>query len=118
MSSLPALEGGSPVREQFLPFGSPSITELEIDEVVDTLRSGWIGTGPKCKRFEEEFAEYVGAAHAVAVNSCTSALHLSLLAVGCGAGPNFAVGRYVRPLRSSRAMVRANGSVFTVCRVG
>jgi dTDP-4-amino-4,6-dideoxygalactose transaminase len=84
MSSLPALEGGSPVREQFLPFGSPSITELEIDEVVDTLRSGWIGTGPKCKRFEEEFAEYVGAAHAVAVNSCTSALHLSLLAVGCG----------------------------------
>jgi dTDP-4-amino-4,6-dideoxygalactose transaminase len=86
MSSLPAIEGGPPVRKDFLVFGAPSITEAEIAEVVDTLRSGWIGTGPKSRRFEEEFAAYVGAEHAVAVNSCTAALHLSLLAAGCGPG--------------------------------
>ena len=74
------------IRETFLVFGAPDIREPEIDEVVDTLRSGWLGTGPKTKRFEAEFAEYVGARHAVALNSCTAGLHLSLLAIGIGAG--------------------------------
>ena len=55
-------------------------------EVVDTLRSGWITTGPKAKRFEQEFAEYVGARHALAVAHCTGALHLSLWALGLGPG--------------------------------
>lgn len=82
----PAIEGGAPVRDRFLPFGLPSITEAEIQEVVDTLRSGWIGTGPKVKQFEEEFAAFVQAPNAVAVNSCTAALHLSLLVSGCGPG--------------------------------
>lgn len=75
-----------PVRESFLVFGQPDIGEEEIAEVVDTLRSGWLGTGPKTKRFEAEFAEYVGAKHAIAVNSCTAGLHLSLLALGIGSG--------------------------------
>ncbi len=70
----------------FLVFGSPLIDEAEIDEVVDTLRSGWIGTGPKVARFEEDFRTYVGAAHAVAVASCTAALHLSLYVSGVGRG--------------------------------
>lgn len=83
---VPAIEGGVPVRETFLPFSVPSIGEDEINEVVDTLRSGWLTTGPKAKRFEERFAAYVGAPNAVAVSSCTAALHLSLLAVGCGPG--------------------------------
>jgi dTDP-4-amino-4,6-dideoxygalactose transaminase len=73
-------------RESFLVFGQPDIREEEIAEVVDTLKSGWLGTGPKTKRFEAEFAEFVGAKHAVAVNSCTAALHLSLLALGIGPG--------------------------------
>ena len=75
-----------PVRDSFLVFGQPDIREAEITEVVDTLRSGWLGTGPKTKRFEAEFADYVGARHAIAVNSCTAGLHLSLLALGIGEG--------------------------------
>ncbi|MBI4583930.1 MAG: DegT/DnrJ/EryC1/StrS family aminotransferase [Planctomycetes bacterium] len=69
-----------------LIFGSPYIGEEEVAEVVATLRSGWIGTGPKVKKFEEMFREYVGAKHAIAVNSCTAALHLSLLVSGVGPG--------------------------------
>ena len=82
----PAIEGGSPVRDTFLSFSKPTIGQEEIDEVVDTLRSGWLTTGPKARRFEESFAGYVDAQHAIAVSSCTAALHLSLLAVGCGPG--------------------------------
>lgn len=67
-------------------FGQPDIREPEIEEVVATLRSGWIGTGPRTKQFEAEFAEYVGAEHAIALNSCTAGLHLSLLALGIGPG--------------------------------
>ncbi len=84
--TLPAIVGGDPVRAKFLVFGAPDLGEAEIQEVVDTLRSGWIGSGPKVARFEQQFAEYQGAAHAIAVNSCTAALHLSLLSLGIGAG--------------------------------
>jgi dTDP-4-amino-4,6-dideoxygalactose transaminase/lipopolysaccharide/colanic/teichoic acid biosynthesis glycosyltransferase len=74
------------VRETFLPFSPPLIGEEEIAEVVDTLRSDWITTGPKVKRFEQEFAAFVGVPDAFAVSSCTAALHLSLLALGIGPG--------------------------------
>ena len=70
----------------FLPFSAPSIGEEEIVEVVDALKSGWITTGPRTQRFEEEFAQYVGCKHAVAVNSCTAALHLALYAIGLKRG--------------------------------
>jgi dTDP-4-amino-4,6-dideoxygalactose transaminase len=73
-------------KESFLVFGAPALGQEEIDEVVDCLRTGWIGTGPKVARFEEEFRRYRGARHAVAVNSCTAALHLSLLASGLEPG--------------------------------
>lgn len=63
----------------FIVFGAPSISEEEISEVVATLRSRWIGTGPKVQRFEQLFSEYIGVKHAVAVNSCTAGIHLSLL---------------------------------------
>lgn len=69
-----------------VPYFRPQITESEIEEVCDTLRSGWLTTGPKTKRFEEEFAAAVGARHAVALNSCTAALHLALEALGLRAG--------------------------------
>ena len=66
---------------EFLVFGSPLIEEDEIQEVVATLRSGWIGTGKKVHDFEEAFKAYKGASHSIAVNSCTAALHLSLVAL-------------------------------------
>lgn len=74
------------MRKQFLPYCLPLIGEEEISEVVDSLRSGWVTTGPKVKLFEEAFAAYTGARHAIAVNSCTAALHLSLAAAGVGPG--------------------------------
>ncbi len=70
----------------FLPFALPLIGEEEINEVVDTLRSGWLTTGPKTANFEKDFAEFVEAKHALAVNSATSGLHLALEAVGVGPG--------------------------------
>lgn len=76
----------SPVRESFLVFGCPALEEAEIQEVVATLRSGWIGTGPRVARFEESFRSYIGARHALALNSCTAALHLSMIAAGVGPG--------------------------------
>ncbi len=74
------------MRDTFLPFSPPLIGEEEIAEVVDTLRSDWITTGPKVRRFEEEFAAYVGAPAALGLNSCTAALHTALAALGIGAG--------------------------------
>jgi dTDP-4-amino-4,6-dideoxygalactose transaminase len=65
-----------------VPFFRPALSEAEIQDVVECLRSGWLTTGPRTKQFEARFAEYVGARHAVAVNSCTAALHLALEAVG------------------------------------
>jgi dTDP-4-amino-4,6-dideoxygalactose transaminase len=79
------------VRANYLPFALPSIEEEEIAEVVDTLRSGWLTTGPKVKRLESAFAEYVGARHAVALNSCTAALHLALAASGVQPGDDVLV---------------------------
>jgi dTDP-4-amino-4,6-dideoxygalactose transaminase len=67
-------------------FGSPAIGEAEIAEVVATLRSGWLGTGPRVQRFEADFRAYVGCAHAVALNSCTAGLHLALDILGVGPG--------------------------------
>jgi len=70
----------------FIPFHAPDIGEEEIRSVVETLQSGWLTTGLKVKRFEEEFSKYLGCSHAVAVNSCTAALHLALDAVGIQVG--------------------------------
>ena len=69
-----------------VPFFRPRMTEAEIAEVADTMRSGWLTTGPRTKRFEKEFAEATGNTHAVALNSCTAALHLATEAVGLQPG--------------------------------
>jgi dTDP-4-amino-4,6-dideoxygalactose transaminase len=74
------------MRDTFLPFSPPLVGEEEIAEVIDTLRSDWITTGPKVRRFEEEFSAYVGAPAALGLNSCTAALHTALAALGVGAG--------------------------------
>jgi dTDP-4-amino-4,6-dideoxygalactose transaminase len=74
------------MRETLLRFAPPAIGEEEIAGVVDTLRSGWITTGPKTKQFEKAFGDYVGASAALAVNSATAALHCGLAALGVGPG--------------------------------
>jgi dTDP-4-amino-4,6-dideoxygalactose transaminase len=74
------------MRDSFLVFGAPNIGPSEIDGVVAVMESGWLGTGPKVAQFEKDFASYKGVRNAAAVNSCTAALHLSLLAAGVGPG--------------------------------
>ena len=81
-----AIDGGTPVRDSLLIFGAPLVGDDEIEEVVATLKSGWLSTGPRVKQFEREFKEYVGAEYAVATSSCTAALHLALIAHGVGPG--------------------------------
>jgi dTDP-4-amino-4,6-dideoxygalactose transaminase/nucleoside-diphosphate-sugar epimerase len=86
VAERPAIEGGDPVRTEFLPFALPLVGREEEDEVLDCIRSGWMTTGPKTKRFEQDLAAYAGAKHAIAVNSCTAALHISLAAMGIRRG--------------------------------
>ena len=77
---------GLHARNDFLIFGSPNIGLEEITEVVDTLESGWLGTGPKVAQFEQAFADYKGVTQAAAVNSCTAALHVSMIAANLKPG--------------------------------
>lgn len=81
-----AIDGGPPVRASMLVFGAPTFDQAEFEEVQDTLKSGWIGTGPKTHKFENEFSNYVGASYSVAVSSCTAGLHLGLVVSGIGEG--------------------------------
>ena len=74
------------MRDSLLVFGAPNLGEAEIDGVVAVMKSGWLGTGPKVAQLEDDFARYKGVSHAAAVNSCTAALHLSLLTAGIGPG--------------------------------
>ena len=74
------------MRKEFLPFAPPLVGEEEVAEVVETLRSGWLTTGPKTQKFEEEFRGFVGAPAALALNSATSAMHVALAALGVGEG--------------------------------
>ena len=81
-----ATQSGAPVRSSFLPFHQPLVDAADEQAVLDALRSGWLTTGPRTKAFEKDLAAYTGAAHCVAVNSCTAALHLALEAIGVGPG--------------------------------
>ena len=74
------------MRKELLVYGSPAIESAEIEEVVAVMQSGWLGTGPRVALFEKDFARYKGIEHAVALNSCTATLHLSILAAGIGPG--------------------------------
>jgi len=78
-------------KDRFLVFGAPDIGTAEIEEVVDSIQRGWLGTGPKVAAFEEAFRQYKEAGHAVAVNSCTAALHLSMIAAGIAPGDEIIV---------------------------
>ncbi|GIW08106.1 MAG: spore coat polysaccharide biosynthesis protein SpsC [Dehalococcoidia bacterium] len=84
--STPAIAGGVAVRQTFLPIALPHVGPEEKAEVLAALESGWLSTGPRVFEFERRMREYVGAKHAVALNSCTAGLHLSLVAAGIGPG--------------------------------
>ena len=73
------------MRDSFLPFALPDLDETELAQIKEVLESGWLTTGPKTVQFEAAFAEAVGATQAVAVNSCTAAMHLALEAISLGA---------------------------------
>jgi len=73
-------------RDTFLPFSKPTIRQVEIDEVVETLKSGWITTGPRAERFEKDFAAYTGFPEALALSSATAGLHIGLMALGLKPG--------------------------------
>lgn len=82
LTEKPAIEGGKPVRKKPLIFGKPFLGKREISAVAKTIKSGWVGQGPKTKEFEERFKKFIGCSEAVSVSSCTAGLHLSLLATG------------------------------------
>ncbi|MFH1867825.1 MAG: aminotransferase class I/II-fold pyridoxal phosphate-dependent enzyme [Candidatus Omnitrophota bacterium] len=82
----PAISGGDPMRVDFLAFSLPTIGKEEEKELIDTLHSGWLTTGPKTHRLESMFKDYLGCKYAICVNSCTAALHLCLVSLGIKKG--------------------------------
>ena len=103
-------------KKRFLVFGSPLIEKEEIGEVLRTLRSGWIGTGPRVQRFEEMFKKFKDTRHALAVNSCTAALHLAMLAIGIESGDEVIVPSMTFAA-TANAVIHAGGKpVLADCR--
>lgn len=103
------------MRKDFLVFGQPSIEDPEIAEVVDCLKTGWLGTGPKVKKFEDAFREFKGADFAVALNSCTAALHLAMKVIGLRPGDEVIVPTMTFAA-TANAVIHAGGvPVFADC---
>jgi dTDP-4-amino-4,6-dideoxygalactose transaminase len=106
----------------FIPFSLPCTGEEEINEVVDTIRSGWLTTGPKTKQFENDFKEFVGSKFALAVNSATACLHLGLEALGVGPGDKVittvhtftATAEVIRYLGADSIFVDIEGDSFNI----
>ena len=82
MKEMLAIHGGSPVSERMIFFGEPLFDEKEEKYLLETLRSGWIGFGPKCQLFENKFEEYISSKWALSVSSCSAAIHTALLVNG------------------------------------
>jgi perosamine synthetase len=116
MADKLAVDGGAPVREEFLPYSRPVLTEKDVRAVVEVLRSGWLTTGPAVPAFEGEFAAAVGAEHAVAVSSCTAALHLAYRALPLQAGDEVVVPALTFSATASAAI--AAGGKPVIAEVG
>src|SRR5713226_2107194 len=95
--------------EMTVPFFRPDVGEPEVEEVVAALRSGWLTSGPRVRRFEQEFAAAVGASHAVAANSCTAALHLAVEALGLKSGQAVLVPTMT--FAATAAVIRYQGAI-------
>ena len=89
-----------------IPFSPPDLTELEINEVIDTLKSGWITTGPKTKLFERKIAEYTNTSIAVCLNSATAAMELTLRLLGVGEGDEVITSAYTYTASASDSSCR------------
>ncbi len=111
-NDIPAMAGGAPVRESLLAFARPQLGEEEERAVVEVLRSGWLGTGPRSDRFEREFAAFVGVPHAIAVSSCTAGLHLALRAAGVGPGDEVITSPITFPATANAILHCAARPVF------
>jgi len=103
------------MRKKFLVFGSPRIEGEEIQEVVDTLKSGWIGTGPKVHKFEEMFKEYKQVKHAIALSSCTAALHLSMIVTGIQPGDEVIVPTMTFAATANAVIMVGGKPIFADC---
>jgi dTDP-4-amino-4,6-dideoxygalactose transaminase len=103
-------------RKDFLVFGSPKIEEAEIGEVVDSLRSGWIGTGSKVHKFEEMFRAYKGTKYAMALNSCTASLHLAMLSIGIKPGDETIVPAMTFAATANAVIHAGAKPVFADCK--
>jgi dTDP-4-amino-4,6-dideoxygalactose transaminase len=110
--STPAIDGGAPVRERLLEFSPPVLGDEEITSVVETLRSGWLTSGPRAALLEERFAARVGTAHAVATSSCTAALHLALVAAGLDAGDEVVTSSFTWPATTNAIIHTGARPVF------
>ena len=107
------------MTDEFIVFGAPDIQQAEIDEVVDSLHAGWLGTGPKVKRFESDFATYKGVEpnRTAALNSCTAALHISLLAANIEPGDEvISTAMTSRPLLTSDSQSEGRSSPSSASR--
>ena len=104
------------MRRDFLIFGSPVIEEPEIEEVVASLKSGWLGTGPKVHKLEEMFKKYKGVKYAIALNSCTAALHLSMLAIGIKPGDEVIVPTMTFSATANAVIHAGATPIFVDCK--
>ncbi|MFA4982265.1 MAG: DegT/DnrJ/EryC1/StrS family aminotransferase [Candidatus Omnitrophota bacterium] len=104
------------IRKDFLVFGSPLIEAGEVGEVVASMKSGWLGTGPKVRKFEDMFRKYKGTRYAVAVNSCTAALHLSMLSAGIKPGDEVIVPTLTFAATANAVIHAGARPVFADCR--
>jgi dTDP-4-amino-4,6-dideoxygalactose transaminase len=110
--STPAIDGGAPVRERLLEFSPPVLGDEEIASVVETLRSGWLTSGPRAALLEERFAARAGTSHAVATSSCTAALHLALVAAGLGEGDEVVTTSFTWPATTNAILHTGARPVF------
>jgi dTDP-4-amino-4,6-dideoxygalactose transaminase len=104
-----AIDGGTPVRDTLLSFSPPVMGDEEVASVIETLRSGWLTSGPRAKELEQRFAAYVGATHAIATSSCTTALHLALIDAGVGPGDEVVTTSFTWPA-TTNAIIHAGAT--------
>ncbi len=112
MSYKLAVDGGSPVREEFLPYSKPVLAEEDVAAAVEVLKSGWLTTGPAIPAFERALAKAAGAKHAVAVSSCTAALHIAYRTVPLQAGDEVVVPALTFAATASAAAVAGGRPVI------
>ena len=114
-SAIPAtlaIDGGTPVRDSMLSFSPPMLGDEEIASVIETLRSGWLTSGPRTRELEERFAARVGTGHAIATSSCTAALHLAMVAAGLGEGDEVITTSFTWPATTNAVLHAGATPVF------